>query len=154
MLHDDEIQEWRLRQRYPLLCERFLDGYTAAQVARGHGMSAEKLRIELDIELYAARRDPMTNSGAGKVLITMAKAVRLPALMELPEITEVQRFQYKPGDRFILHYDTGYLDAEQAREIVKRFREALKLPNDVPVAIMDQEWTVVITEPSGVEPNG
>jgi hypothetical protein len=74
VLHDDEVSEWRLRQRYPLLCERFLDGYTAAQVARGHKMSAEKLRIELDIELYSARRDPMTNSGPGRALIAMADA--------------------------------------------------------------------------------
>jgi hypothetical protein len=65
-----------MRQRYPLLCERFLDGYTAAQVARGHGMSAEKLRIELDIELYSARRDPLTKSGPGKAVITMAVKAR------------------------------------------------------------------------------
>lgn len=61
-----------MRQRYPLLCERFLDGYTAAQVARGHMMSAETLRIELDIELYAAKRDPLTECGPGKAVVAMA----------------------------------------------------------------------------------
>lgn len=74
-LIDEDISVWRLRKRYPLLCERFLDGYTATQVARGHGMSAETFRIEVDIELYSARRDPMTKSGPGRSLITMADAV-------------------------------------------------------------------------------
>jgi hypothetical protein len=73
-VHDDEVSEWRMRQRYPLLCERFLDGYTAAQVARGHMMSAETLRIELDIELYSARQDPLTETGPGRVVIKMAEA--------------------------------------------------------------------------------
>jgi hypothetical protein len=71
-LHDDEVSEWRLRKRYPLLCERFLDGYTEAQVARGHDMSPATLRIELDIELYSARRDDMTAYGPGKTVLTMA----------------------------------------------------------------------------------
>lgn len=71
-MHDDEVSEWRLRKRYPLLCERFLDGYTEAQVARGHDMSSAKLRIELDIELYSARRDDITAYGPGKTVLTMA----------------------------------------------------------------------------------
>jgi hypothetical protein len=71
-VHDDEVSEWRLRQRYPLLCERFLDGYTEAQVARGHGMSMATFRTELAIELYSAKRDEMTTHGPGRMIITMA----------------------------------------------------------------------------------
>lgn len=71
-MYDDEVSEWRLRKKYPLLCERFLDGYTEAQVARGHGMSMAKLRIELDIEMYSARRDDITAYGLGRSLIAMA----------------------------------------------------------------------------------
>lgn len=75
-VHDDEVSEWRLRKRYPLLCERFLDGYTEAQVARGHDMSPAMIRIELDIELYSARRDDITAYGPGKTVLTMADRSR------------------------------------------------------------------------------
>jgi hypothetical protein len=71
-LSDDDILESHMRQRYPLLCERFLDGYTEAQVARGHHMSSEKCRIELDIELYSAKRDPLTQSGPGHSVLVLA----------------------------------------------------------------------------------
>jgi hypothetical protein len=72
MIRDDEIIEWRLRRNYPLLCERFLDGYTLHQVASGHRLSSRDMQTEIDIEVYAAKRDPMCSDGLGKLLIKNA----------------------------------------------------------------------------------
>ena len=63
-----------------------------------------------------------------------------------PEIKEVERLQYKPGDRFVLHCE-GFLTQEQARTCINRFRATLNLPGDTPVAIIDQSWTLVIVSP-------
>lgn len=65
---------------------------------------------------------------------------------KIPEVTEVERFRYAPGDRFVLHCD-GYLTYGSAREVVTHFRGALNLPDDAPVAILDQDWTLVIVSP-------
>ena len=67
-------------------------------------------------------------------------------ISKIPEITEVERFRYWPGDRFVLHYD-GFLTYESAREVIDHFRGALNLPADAPVAIIDQSWTLVIVSP-------
>lgn len=69
---DDEIIEWRLRRNYPLLCQRFIDGYSLHQVASGHGLSSRDMQTEIDIEVYAAKRDRMCCSGLGQLLITHA----------------------------------------------------------------------------------
>jgi hypothetical protein len=69
---DDYSQECELRESYPLLCERFLDGYSDDQVARGHMLSMAKLRIEFDIELYSLRLDERSRKGPGHVLLVMA----------------------------------------------------------------------------------
>ena len=71
-IRDDEVTEWRLRKRYPILCARFLDGYTVAQVARSYGWSPKALCIESDIELYEARRDELCARDLGHQLIAMA----------------------------------------------------------------------------------
>ena len=67
-------------------------------------------------------------------------------MSNFPEIKEAERFQYKPGDRFVLHCE-GFLTQEAARECIARFRATLNLPADVPVAIIDQSWTMVIVSP-------
>lgn len=72
VVKDDEIAEWRLRQRYPLLCERFLDGYSEVQVARGQKVTVLEIRIRIGRELRKARLDPMTKSGAGRCLVSMS----------------------------------------------------------------------------------
>ena len=64
----------------------------------------------------------------------------------LPDISEVERFQYKPGDRFILKYSGTIYDMTQAREIGQRFRAVMKLPDDTPVAVIDESWEVMIVE--------
>lgn len=65
---------------------------------------------------------------------------------KIPKITEVERFRYAPDDRFVLHCD-GLIEYQQARAVVNLFRVALDLPDDAPVAILDQDWTLVIVSP-------
>ena len=67
-------------------------------------------------------------------------------MSNFPEIKEVERFQYKSGDRFVLHCE-GFLTREQARTCIDRFRTTLNLPDDAPVEIIDQSWTLVIVSP-------
>jgi hypothetical protein len=69
---DGYSQECEMRESYPLLSERFLDGYSDEQVARGHMLSVAQLRIEFDIELYSLRRDVRSFKGPGHVMLVMA----------------------------------------------------------------------------------
>ncbi len=70
---DGYAEETELRKDYPLLCARFLDGYSEAQVARGQMWPAAKLRVELDIELYSFKRDKRSRFGTGKAVLAMAE---------------------------------------------------------------------------------
>ena len=63
---------------------------------------------------------------------------------DFPAVTEVERFMYKNGDRFIIHIDDDYTTFEQARQIVKEFHAKMNLPDDVPVIIVNKNWTVAI----------
>lgn len=66
--------------------------------------------------------------------------------MELPEVTEVQRFRYQPGDRFIVKvpWDVGPREAEEIRQ---RFRAVAQLPDDTPVVILPGDWELMIAAP-------
>jgi hypothetical protein len=68
--------ERELRSKYPLLCERFLDGYSESQVARGHGATVARIRQMVAVELYNAQLDPHTKSGLGHALVTMPATCR------------------------------------------------------------------------------
>lgn len=62
------------------------------------------------------------------------------------EIPEVQRYAYKPGDRIILRYQGG-VSWQQAREITEHFRRAMRLPDEVPVVVLDESLEMEIVEP-------
>ena len=68
----DEAAEHRLRLSYPLLCARFLDGYTEQQCARGEKTTVPGVRVMIARELRRAAMDPSTKSGPGHALITMS----------------------------------------------------------------------------------
>lgn len=72
--------------------------------------------------------------------------------MNLPEITEVQRFQYHPGDRFILRLKEHYaLEQQQIDDIKVRFLAALQLPEETPVVVLDSSWDLTIAGPAGMD---
>lgn len=68
----DLAAERLLRSRYPLLCQRFLDGYTVEQCARAERVSVAEAGIRIARELRRAERDPLTQAGLGRALITMS----------------------------------------------------------------------------------
>jgi hypothetical protein len=68
-----------------------------------------------------------------------------PWKREAPTISRVEKFQYEPGDRYILRFKEGMIGAEQAAEIVTRFRAALQLPGDCPVVVLGSDWELTIT---------
>jgi hypothetical protein len=69
--------------------------------------------------------------------------------MTLPEITEIQRWQVKPGDRLLAYVNRDEVSQEEARVIVDRLRATLKLP-DLPIVIVTREWDfAVMGVPSG-----
>ncbi len=55
--------------------------------------------------------------------------------MELPEITEVQRLQLRPGDRLIVRTDTR-LDMATADRIKRYVKDVFG--EDVPVLVLDK----------------
>lgn len=70
--------------------------------------------------------------------------------VNIPEITEVQRYLFHPGDRFILHVDYE-IDSELAQDMVARFSAALQLPEGTPVAVLGSGWNLTIAGPAGVD---
>lgn len=60
--------------------------------------------------------------------------------MKLPEITEIKRLEIRPGDRLILRLSDLEITKEQSDEIRCRVREALMLPDDMPIVILASEW--------------
>lgn len=62
-------------------------------------------------------------------------------------ITEVQRYTYKPGDRFIVRVAGEVFSREQAEEIAGHFRSVMKLPEDVPVVVIDECVDVEVVSP-------
>lgn len=67
--------------------------------------------------------------------------------MNLPEITEVQKFRYQPGDRFILRLREGMVSQQEAEDVKRRFLAALQLPEDTPIAVLSGDWDLTITSP-------
>jgi hypothetical protein len=69
--------------------------------------------------------------------------------MTLPEITEIQRWQVKPGDRLLAYVNRDKVSHEEAREITAHIRASLKLP-DLIIVIVTREWDfAVMGVPSG-----
>jgi hypothetical protein len=60
--------------------------------------------------------------------------------VELPEVTEIQRWEIRPGDKLILRTDRQVVDQEQAAMLQERVRAILHLPPDVDVLILGPEW--------------
>jgi hypothetical protein len=68
--------------------------------------------------------------------------------VDLPEITEVQRFRYAPGYKFVVKVPSDtMLTHEIAREIVVRFVAAADLPAGTPVVVLADDWELTIIAP-------
>lgn len=65
---------------------------------------------------------------------------------QLPAVTEIIRWHYQPGDRLIVRTDALQLDDEDAHLVREQVRHALKLPADIPVAIVSGHWQVSVIE--------
>lgn len=68
-------------------------------------------------------------------------------MSDLPEITSAQKYRYEPGDSFILKFKGSQVSQEEAAEIKRRFTAALHLPEDTPIAILCEDWELLITGP-------
>ncbi len=68
----------------------------------------------------------------------------------LPEITEVERFTYRPGDRFIIHIEAN-ISHEIAWGIAEMFRGQMNLPDDVPVVVLGKGARVEIVSESDAD---
>ncbi len=66
--------------------------------------------------------------------------------MDLPEITEVQRFRYAPGDRFVVKVP-GTVSQQMAHDIVRQLRYVLDLPDGTPVVVLADGWGLTIAGP-------
>ena len=77
--------------------------------------------------------------------------MRVRVRVEIDGVTEVQRFTYKPGDRFVLHVE-HQVCLEEVREIISRFRQAAQLPDDVPVIVFSSGIRLEIVEDSERHP--
>lgn len=64
--------------------------------------------------------------------------------MTLPEVQEVRRWQIQPGDRLIIRTDAFELTPEIAAELQVRVREVLRIPDEVPIAILARNWDVEV----------
>lgn len=67
-------------------------------------------------------------------------------MTELPDITEVQRVAYKPGDRFILRVSEP-VGRDEATEITAQFRRLMDLPAGVPVIVVPAWIEVSVAAP-------
>jgi hypothetical protein len=64
-------------------------------------------------------------------------------MSDLPEIAEVQRYRYEPGDRFIIKTEWD-ISMQQAAELKDRLRAALRLDSSVPIAVLSNGTEVEI----------
>lgn len=64
----------------------------------------------------------------------------------LPDVTEVQRMTYKPGDRFILRVSVTVGNRE-ADDITAQFRRVMRLPPEVPVIVVPEWLEVSVAAP-------
>lgn len=68
------------------------------------------------------------------------------------KITEIQRWEYRPGDRLIAHVDRDAISREQAIEVAGRLRTILHLPDDAPIAIAGRGWTFEVVSETDLWP--
>jgi hypothetical protein len=54
---------------------------------------------------------------------------------DLPEVKEIVRWEYKPGDRLIVRVDHPVIDHKHANDIAELVKARLKLPPDAPVVV-------------------
>lgn len=59
---------------------------------------------------------------------------------ELPKVTEIIRWEYRPGDRLIARVNRDIISREEAHAIASRIRMQLHLPIDAPIVIAGGEW--------------
>jgi hypothetical protein len=60
---------------------------------------------------------------------------------KLPEVTEIIRWEYRPGDRLIARVSTGKVSPEQAVEIADRIRASFQLPGSAPIVVAGEDWS-------------
>ena len=63
--------------------------------------------------------------------------------LKIPEITEVARLEIRPGDRLIVRADTS-MTPSQADYVKQRLREYLHLPDDFPIAVLDNRMDLQV----------
>ena len=69
----------------------------------------------------------------------------MPETGQLPEVTDVQRLTLKPGDRIIVRV-AQKLTAQQGGMLLAQLRARLGLPDDVPIAILDDGMSLEVAE--------
>lgn len=69
-----------------------------------------------------------------------------PCPREPLKITEVQRLSIKEGDRLIARVNRDYLDEQEGRMIRERLREALELPEHMPILVVTHDWEFTVTD--------
>lgn len=63
----------------------------------------------------------------------------------LPEVTEVQRLTLSPGDRIVVRVP-GRLDKMMAAYVTNQVRRGLRLPDSVPVLVLDDGASLEVAE--------
>ena len=67
----------------------------------------------------------------------------MPEIGQLPEVTDVQRLTLKPGDRITVRV-AQRLTAQQGGILLMQLRARLGLPDDVPIAILDDGMSLEV----------
>lgn len=65
--------------------------------------------------------------------------------MSIPEITEVQRLELKPGDRIIVRTPARLTD-EQAAYLKERMRTILRLPDELLILVLPEGMSLEVAE--------
>lgn len=63
--------------------------------------------------------------------------------MEIPEITQAERLELKPGDVLVVHNSEIEIDRQHAWEIERAVREHLGRP-DLKVMALGRDWNVAV----------
>jgi hypothetical protein len=66
-------------------------------------------------------------------------------IMSLPEVTEIQRWALRPGDRLIVRVEQE-INPQQVDEIRRRVRVVLGLPDEVPILVAGKGISVSVAE--------
>ena len=67
---------------------------------------------------------------------------------EPAKISEIIRWQVKPGDRLVVLCEQSYVSEDQVAEVKQRLRIALQLPEDFPIAVASREWSFSVLSDS------